>query len=306
MNVQRIVIAIDFTPGVSRITAWVLRNLFPGAEPIFVHAIPPHEGDARPRGAATIETTALGAKVRIQELAEWLGIESPRWSIQQGDAATVISDAVQEWGAHLIVVGPHEHTRWEWLGASTVEDIVHRTRLPVLVVQGWPSSALSHATVAVEHVERIPRNVGAWMQWLYSRFHTHFHAIHSVAGAVPVSTLAAGFVAASGGHANGHSGNGGGAGAGSAEMAETVVDALAACGIPRDAVEFDSDWGEPVQAVIAAADRDGSDLILVGESHHGRIARMLHGNVTRSIIEGAQRPVLVVPTDEPGIASLRP
>jgi len=297
VNVQRIVIAVDFTPGVSRITAWVLRNLFPGTEPIFVHAIPPHEEDVRPRGAAAIETAALGAKVRIQELAEWLGIDSPRWSIQQGDAATVISDAVQEWGAQLIVVGPHEHTRWEWLGVNTVEDIVHRTRLPVLVVQGWPSSALAHATVAVEHLDRIPRNVSAWMQWLYSRFHTRFHAIHSVSAAIPVSTLAASVVAESGGE---HTG----AGTTSVEIGEAAADALAACGIPRDAVELDSDWGDPVHAVIAAAERDRSDLILVGESHHGRVARVLHGNVTRSIIEGAQRPVLVVPTDEPGIATL--
>lgn len=294
---ERIVIAVDFTPGVPRITAWVLRNLFPGAEPIFVHAIPTHDDDSRPRGSAAIETACLGAKVRIQELAEWLGVETPRWSIQPGSAATVISDAVQEWGANMIVVGPHEQTRWEWLGVNTVEDIVHRTRLPVLVVQGWPASSLAHVTIAIESVERIPRSVSAWMQWLYSRFHTRFHAIHSVTGAIPVSALASNVAEAPRDRSSEQYG---------AELSDAVADSLAACGIPRDAVELDSDWDDPVHAVLAAAEHDRSDLIIVGESHHGRVARLLHGNITRGIVEGAQRPVLVVPTDESGIAPLHP
>lgn len=289
MNIGRIVVAVDFTPGVAQRTAWVLRDLFPGAEPIFVHTVASADDATSPREAAAVETACMGATARVEELASYLGIDAPRWTIAPGEPADVIAGAVLQWGAELVAVGPHEARRWAWLTGNTVERIVQRTRRPVLVAQGWPASLPAHVVVALEHVDRVPRNVSSWMQWLYSRFHTRFRAIHGVSGAVPVSVLmGAGApipVASTDAQGAGESGG--------------IADQLAACGIPREAVTVESDWGDPLTTVLDAAERDGSDLIIVGESHRARLARTLRGDVTRTLLESAGRPVLVVPVDEP-------
>lgn len=289
MNIGRIVVAVDFTPGVAQRTAWVLRDLFPGAEPIFVHAVASADDATSPREAAAVETACMGATARVEELASYLGIDAPRWTIEPGEPADVIAGAVLQWGAELVAVGPHEARRWAWLSGNTVERIVQRTRRPVLVAQGWPASLPAHVVVALEHVDRVPRNVSSWMQWLYSRFHTRFRAIHGVSGAVPVSVLmGAGAPIPVGSTDPQGAGESGG-----------IADRLAACGIPREAVTVESDWGDPVTTVLDAAERDGSDLIIVGESHRARLARTLRGDVTRTLLESAGRPVLVVPVDEP-------
>lgn len=289
MNIARMIIAVDFTPGVAQRTAWVLRDVFPGAEPIFVHALMPQIHDASAREAVAVETACFGATERIRELADYFGIPTPRWSVDVGDPADVISSAAAKWGANLIVVGPHEAKRWEWLTANTVERVVRQSRRPVLVVQGWPASAPRHVVLAVESAERVPRNVSTWMEWLYRRFETRFHAIHGVTGAVPVTGLARGEQDAASVDATEHD----------SSLPEGYVAMLAALDIPRDAVTLESDWGDPVGAVLGAAEREASDLVIVGESHHGWVARMLHGSVTRTIVESAGRPVLVVPTDDP-------
>jgi len=289
MNIGRIVVAVDFTPGVAQRTAWVLRDLFPGAEPIFVHAVASANDATSPRDAAAVETACMGATARVEELASYLGIETPRWSIEPGEPVDVISGAVLQWGAELVAVGPHEARRWAWLTGNTVERIVQRTRRPVLVAQGWPASPPAHVVVALEHADRVPCKVSSWMQWLYSRFHTRFRAIHGVSVAVPVSALMGAAASVPGELVDAHDAVG----------SESIADQLAACGIPRDAVTVESDWGDPVTTVLEAAERDGSDLIIVGESHRARFTRTLRGDITRTLLESAGRPVLVVPVDDP-------
>lgn len=292
MNVTRMILAVDFTPGVGQRMAWVLRDIFPGAEPIFVYAVARAGDDASPRAAAAIETTCLGATARIRELADSFGIPTPRWSVEVGDPADVISNAALVWGANLVVVGPHEAKRWASPTANTVERIVQLSRRPVLVVQGWPVSVPRHVVLAVESTERVPRNVSTWMQWLYSRFHTRFHAIHGITGAIPVTALAREDAQRA------WESRGEGDGEGDARLPASYLSMLAALGIPENVVTLDSDWDDAVGAVLGAAEREASDLIIVGESHHGALGRVLHGSVTRAIVEGAGRPVLVVPTDD--------
>jgi len=69
MNIGRIVVAVDFTPGVAQRTAWVLRDLFPGAEPIFVHAVASADDATSSREAAAVETGCMGGTARVEELA---------------------------------------------------------------------------------------------------------------------------------------------------------------------------------------------------------------------------------------------
>jgi len=55
------------------------------------------------------------------------------------------------------------------------------------------------------------------------------------------------------------------------------------------------DAGQPFGAIVACAEKEGVDLIVM--SSHGRsgLSRMLIGSVTDKILRGASCPVLVVP-----------
>lgn len=51
--------------------------------------------------------------------------------------------------------------------------------------------------------------------------------------------------------------------------------------------------GEPARAIIAAAERLGCDLILIGHRHLGRLERLLDPSVGQRVIERSPCPVLV-------------
>lgn len=55
------------------------------------------------------------------------------------------------------------------------------------------------------------------------------------------------------------------------------------------------DVGDPVPAILQAADTHGVDVIVVGASHAGWFARLVARPVAESVLEGSDRPVLVVP-----------
>jgi nucleotide-binding universal stress UspA family protein len=53
--------------------------------------------------------------------------------------------------------------------------------------------------------------------------------------------------------------------------------------------------GDPVDAILAAAERRGADLIVVGSNHRGAIRQAIEPSVSRKVMRQADRPVLVVP-----------
>ncbi|MGY8705555.1 universal stress protein [Bradyrhizobium sp. 18BD] len=79
------------------------------------------------------------------------------------------------------------------------------------------------------------------------------------------------------------------------EEAKSVLDRVAnaakAAGISCDTIQADS--GQPHQAIIAAAEDKGCDLIVM--SSHGRsgLSMLLIGSVTNKVLTHAKTPVLV-------------
>lgn len=53
--------------------------------------------------------------------------------------------------------------------------------------------------------------------------------------------------------------------------------------------------GDPVDAILAAAERRGADLIVVGSNHRGAFRQVFEPSVSKQVTRQADRPVLVVP-----------
>jgi len=75
--------------------------------------------------------------------------------------------------------------------------------------------------------------------------------------------------------------------------AKTVRDDVQRSGVTALAVTVAD--GSPAHALQRAASGHDADLIVVGSAHHGRVGRVLAGDVTAGTLHGAACPVLVAP-----------
>lgn len=57
---------------------------------------------------------------------------------------------------------------------------------------------------------------------------------------------------------------------------------------------FEVAVGHPAEQIISHADHHQADLIVVGDRGRSRFARLLLGSVSKSVVQYANRPVLVV------------
>jgi nucleotide-binding universal stress UspA family protein len=69
--------------------------------------------------------------------------------------------------------------------------------------------------------------------------------------------------------------------------------AVAVAQAPADA-EVDVVFGDVVEAILAAAEDENADLIVVGSNDKGFLQRLLGGSVSQELARKAARPVLIV------------
>jgi nucleotide-binding universal stress UspA family protein len=75
------------------------------------------------------------------------------------------------------------------------------------------------------------------------------------------------------------------------ETAERFAERIAARGVP---VRAEHRAGPVVRGVLVFAEEAEADLVVVGATSRGPVARRVLGTVTRKLVEGSRRPVLVV------------
>jgi nucleotide-binding universal stress UspA family protein len=75
------------------------------------------------------------------------------------------------------------------------------------------------------------------------------------------------------------------------DLTNDVVDHAVEWGIEATPLVWE---GEPADAIIAAAESEGADVIVIGSSGKSGVGRMLMGSVTDDVIRRAPVPVMVV------------
>jgi nucleotide-binding universal stress UspA family protein len=75
------------------------------------------------------------------------------------------------------------------------------------------------------------------------------------------------------------------------ERTDTVLDHAAEWGVEAQSIIWE---GEPGEAIVAAAESEGADIIVIGTNGRGGVGRMLMGSTSDHVIRNALVPVVVV------------
>jgi nucleotide-binding universal stress UspA family protein len=298
MMFHSIVIALDFSPALSSLGAWLREYIAPGATITVVHA-----DDPVPL-APFLRRLLPPANAECADREHDLTLEVQRWCEENGipDATVVVATATAyelvrrvalDTNADLVVIGARTAPDRPWMRlGSTAERLLRAARSSVLVVHGKPCGAPLSFLVAVDDAAVTPAVLGV-AGALADRFNASIHAIHVLSNAAYSHAL-------------------------SIEAAHSRTSTEAQANVALDLADEALRWlrelwkntmrhgkltaeiphGDAGEEILAAAQRVAADLIVIGRYGAGRVLPAVLGSVVGSVVHGAACPVLVV--SEPG------
>ena len=140
MQLERIVIGIDFSPASIDAAQWVATHLAPRSELVLTHviAVPepaPSVAAPLPRRDPLVDTVREGAEHRLREIGRTLNADFVWREIREGEPAECLTKVAAEFSADVVVVGAHGERvgTAESLG-TTAEQLVRISTGPVLLV----------------------------------------------------------------------------------------------------------------------------------------------------------------------------
>lgn len=187
MEPRELLIAVDFAPPSVAAAVWAVRHLAPGARHTLVHCIerdpdgvPAAPLPGLPSRDDLLAEARRSAAERFAALVAELGLGAPRCETLIGTPAARISTLAREEGADLVVVGDHEShgERWRPLG-STAEQLIAACDRPVLLARRPPEGPPTTVLAAVDDSELGAKALG-WALRLGERHGTRVIAFHAV------------------------------------------------------------------------------------------------------------------------------
>ncbi|HLV26491.1 MAG TPA: universal stress protein [Gemmatimonadales bacterium] len=267
---KRIAIGVDFAEPSRAAAAWVARSLAPDAELLLVNAVDnavPHEMVAFTEPDEERLTAMMQlAEERLSALALDLPVASVSVRTGSDRPAWVIGQAAEQWGADLIVIGPHGSAQPEWkrLG-STAERLVRVSPIPVLTVPIPPAYRPRRILAPVDQVELTPE-VLAWASLMAERCGGTVTLLHAMEpGESNSESDVSGWLRS---------------------LAQELPEGAAA--------EPMVEQGASGSVVVKVASRMGADLIVMGRRGRGRGLPAVLGSTVSDVLRSNLCPVLVV------------
>ncbi len=285
---DKVVAGVDFSGHGLDGARWVAQHLEPETL-VLVHALHLPRPPTFLKGLwGDPEQIALsaqsGATSRLEEFAEQLAretgtkVEARVRTGAPGEQIAEVADAVE---ADLIVIGPHgrRQGRWDRLG-STAERVIHHGRVPTLLATGQlrkPSRVLA----AIDD-SAVAAGVLEWLEFVAARTGARATVMNVIDNTTEVTYRAILAPNAPGRETE------------LEQKASAWLEArLGEAGMSE--AEAKVALGEPAVEILAAAERLGADLLVLGTHGAGAAARLLIGGVTRMVVRGAHCPVLLLP-----------
>ena len=293
-ELRRVVIATDFSDRSVHAARWGALHIAGDAEVVLVHvvAIPdvPRFIRARFPGIATVaESAVAGATRRLNELAATLHRPCVRSEVRIGGAAEQIADMAREVRADLIIVGRHgDRPGLTHRIGTTADRVMCIASVPVLLATSMRDGRPRHILAALDDADIAPRVV-EWARYVATHFGADVTGIHVMTSAV-FSHFAL--------HACAEDGP-------MALSPLAIRERLTREGIAWlrsvmgpaskfESVDAEVAFGWVAHEIVAAAERENSDLIVLGRAGSGLGHRMLIGAMARQVLRNALCPVLVV------------
>jgi nucleotide-binding universal stress UspA family protein len=280
-SISRILVGVDYSqPGAMAFDRALAISRAHGAQLVAVHAVPSSERF----GARGAERLALTTKLR--RLAEAAGVKL-RISVQHGEPARVILLHARTTAADLIVLGSHQRTGLDRAReASVAERVARDARAPVLVVPASSTrrTAIGSIVVAVDFSAAADRAL-AHAVALAERAGSRLTLVHVVAS--PYSTTVPRYLHRFAG----------------VEywdllardawrrLQETVL-RYSGTGVSIRARVV---GGDPPSAIARVAAETEADVIVLGVSRRGALARRVFGATAARVMRIASQPVFAVP-----------
>lgn len=294
MQLQRVVVGVDFSEPSQAAARWTAAHFAPGAEVVLVHVVDVPEPPSFLRGRfppreRLVETARAGADRRLRELSLGLGAGRIWLEIREGDAVQELERVATEYAADVIVVGAHGMRPGPWSAVgSTADQIARRSPVPVLLAQGRLDAPPRQLLVGLDDAS-IAQGVLGWARLVAQRAGARVTALHVLSAPLLESLLTLAAVtsgtptptipALESGHR---------------EDADRWARRLVEGGLDPATASSEIAFGDPAPELLAAAARIGADLILVGRHGAGGERPALLGSVTAGVLRGAVCPVLVV------------
>lgn len=299
MQLERIVIATDFSEPAAAAAEWAARYFAPDAQLELIHVIDP---DDRRRPSADPAHTGISAdgewdraNHRLNDMATAFGAERSSVDVRIGRPVDEIVLACHEFGADIVVVGKHAR-RVGLLGllGSTAEELVHRSPVPVLLAAEPLQAAPRKLLVAVNESHVAPWVV-QWARFLVDRFSADATAVHVVGATVFTSALVE-----EGAGEERRAVVPKGTRSERANRADDWLERLCGRDADRHPLLADVVFGDPAEEIVRAAERSDVDLVVMGSRGMGKLGSAILGSVAGSVLRHAPCPVLVVkePEDE--------
>lgn len=293
MTPRCIVVGVDFTEPSVIAARWTVAHLGDDSEIVLAHAICVPEPPRFLRGlhAPTqplIEDAKRGAEVRLRELISSLGVNRVRHVIRVGRPDEVVIAIARELGAELVVIGPHRERPgiWKLLG-GTAERVTQRAPFSVLLARALPAGAPRTVLAAIDESEITPA-VLDWAALISSRTNANVIVMHIV------NPLISGAVAMNAGSIERRR-----AEDQLREGSETWLRERIA-GTRLEGAVTEVAFGDPGFEILAAVERFGADLVVIGRNSPGRGRTAGLGGTSAFLLRSGSGPVLLV--SSPGAA----
>ncbi|HXE81558.1 MAG TPA: universal stress protein [Vicinamibacterales bacterium] len=215
---------------------------------------------------------------------------SPKEIVRAGDPVPTILACAREIGADLIVMGTHGHSGFERaLLGSTTERVLHKAPCPVLTI---PRLADEPGSAERVRFTRVLCAVDFSPSSVRALEHGIAFAEESEAGLILLHVLPV--LSDEDARTQGHFRI--------AEYVRTRTDDIRrelAALVPEEArswcdVKEMVELGAPAQRILATADRENADLIVMGAQGRNGLGLILFGSTTQTVVRRATCPVLTV------------
>ncbi|MGO4740306.1 universal stress protein [Bosea sp. 2KB_26] len=284
-SLRRILVATDLSTRSDRAlrrATFIAKRL--GSSLWLVHVV---DGDLPHRMIEAERSAAMAVlEDTVRTTCEADGV-SANFGVVVDDTFNGILSAANEFGADLLVLGPHRSRFRDVFTGTTVERVVRRSRIPVLVAIQPPSTAYERTLLALDFDDASKAAArGALRMGIFDKSAVKImHAFDAPAlGLMKRSIMDPVAI--------------------DEYVAKERVDAIERLeaytkelGIPPTPSGVVLREGSPAQSILDGARAERSDLIVLGTSKKSGAKRVVIGSVAEQVLRDAERDILIIPVD---------